>query len=84
MPEHGALPSKLEGSDPLSDNRSLPRTPENCHLVVEAKHLGAGVEGALKQALGYVESLGIQRDVRVTDGVRYWLYAADKNYASVA
>src|SRR5262249_28818640 len=36
--------------------RTLPRTPENCHLVIEAKRLGAGVEGALQQAKGYVEA----------------------------
>ena len=49
--------------------QSLPRTPENCHLIIEAKHLGAGVEGALEQAAGYVESLGVCRNVVVTDGV---------------
>ena len=27
--------------------KSLPRTPENCRLIIEAKRLGAGVEGAL-------------------------------------
>ncbi len=32
--------------------RALPRTPENCYLVIEAKRLGAGVEGALEQAKG--------------------------------
>jgi hypothetical protein len=47
---------------------ALPRAPENCHLVIEAKRLGAGVEGALQQAKGYVEALGISRDVIVTDG----------------
>ena len=30
--------------------RCLPRVPENCHLIVEAKRLGTGVEAALKQA----------------------------------
>ena len=30
--------------------RALPRTPENCHLVIEAKRLRVGVEGALDQA----------------------------------
>jgi len=63
---------------------SLPRSPENCHLVIEAKRLGAGVEGALGQAMGYVETLGVPRDILVTDGVRYRLYACDKNYAPVA
>lgn len=32
--------------------RSLPRTPETCRFVIEAKRLGAGVEGALEQAQG--------------------------------
>jgi hypothetical protein len=62
----------------------LPRTPENCQFVVEAKHLGAGVEGAVEQAMGYVESLGVRRDIVVTDGVRYRLYAAEKDFAPVA
>ena len=33
---------------------ALPRTPENCRFVIEAKRLGAGVDGALEQAKGYV------------------------------
>ena len=64
--------------------RTLPRTPENCHLIVEAKHLGAGVEGALEQAVGYVESLGVRRDVVVTDGVRYRLYDGQREFAPLA
>jgi hypothetical protein len=55
---------------------ALPRLPATCHLVIEAKRLGAGVEGALEQAKGYVQALGIPRDVLVTDGVRYRLDAA--------
>ena len=55
--------------------RALPRTPANCHLVIEAKRLGAGVEGALEQAKGYVEALGTPRDVIVTDGIRYRMYS---------
>ncbi len=51
--------------------RALPRTQQNCHLVIEAKRLGAGVEGALEQAKAYVAALGLSRDVIVTDGVRY-------------
>ena len=31
---------------------ALPRTPENWHLVIEAKRLGAGVEGALRSGKG--------------------------------
>lgn len=64
--------------------QSLPRTPESCHLVLEAKRLGAGVEGALEQARGYLQTLGIARDVVVTDGVRYRLYAARRDFAPVA
>lgn len=64
--------------------RALPRTPENCHLVIEAKRLGAGVEGALDQAKGYVEALGVPRDVIVTDGIRYRMYAGERDFAPVA
>ncbi len=64
--------------------RALPRTPENCHLVIEAKRLGAGVEGALDQAKGYVEALGVSRDVIVTDGIRYRMYAAASGFEPVA
>lgn len=63
---------------------ALPRTPESCHLVIEAKRLGAGVEGALGQAMGYVQALGVPRDIVVTDGVRYRLYAAAQDFAPVA
>lgn len=64
--------------------RALPRTPENCQLVIEAKCLGAGVEGALEQAKGYVEALGVRRDVIVTDGIRYRMYAGERNFEPVA
>ncbi len=64
--------------------RKLPRIPANCHLVLEAKRLGAGVEGALKQAQDYVQSLEVPLDIVVTDGVRYRMYAAALGYAPVA
>jgi len=63
---------------------SLPRTPENVQFIIEAKRLGAGVEGALEQALGYLKDLGVQRDIIVTDGIRYRLFAADKGFAPTA
>ena len=34
----------------------LPRVPEHCHYLIEAKRLGAGVEGALDQAIGLSRS----------------------------
>src|SRR5262249_15692458 len=64
--------------------QSLPRRPENCHLVIEAKRFGAGVEGALLQAKGYMEALGVVRDVIVTDGVRYRMYAGQLGFEPLA
>lgn len=63
---------------------ALPRTPESCCLVIEAKRLGAGVEGALGQGKGYVAALGKVCDVMVTDGIRYRLYDGKQDYAPVA
>jgi hypothetical protein len=63
--------------------RTLPRVPENCHLVVEAKTLGAGVEGALEQGKGYAGVCGNVADVLVTDGVRYRLYSCAKGYQEI-
>ena len=62
----------------------LPRVAANCHLVLEAKRLGAGVEGALGQAKAYVQELGVPLDIVVTDGVRYRMYAAALSYAPIA
>ncbi len=62
----------------------LPRSPEHCNLVIEAKRFGAGTEEALEQARGYVEALGARCDVVVTDGIRYRLYARDSGYEPVA
>jgi hypothetical protein len=42
------------------------------------------VEGALEQAKGYVAMLGVARDVIVTDGVRYRMYAADRGFEPLA
>lgn len=64
--------------------RALPRTPENVQFIIEAKRLGSGVEGALEQALGYLGNLGIQRDVIVTDGIRYRLFSARTVYKPAA
>ena len=62
----------------------LPRVPDHCHYLIEAKRLGAGVEGALEQAIGYVSDLGIQWDVIVTDGIRYRMYEATQDFAPIA
>jgi len=64
--------------------RSLPRSPETCYLIIEAKRFGAGVEGALKQAKGYLKEQGIKRDIIVTDGIRYRLYSADNDFMPAA
>ncbi len=58
----------------------LPRNPENCAFIIEAKQLGSGVEGALEQAQNYLKNLGTLQDVIVTDGVRYRLYSGQKNF----
>lgn len=63
---------------------ALPRVPTLVRYIVEAKRLGAGVEGALAQARGYLEALGIVRDVVVTDGVRYRMYAGDRDFEPIA
>ena len=63
---------------------ALPRTPGNCHYLIEAKRLGTGFEDALDQAIGYVSALGVSCDVVVTDGVRYRMYEACKGFAPVA
>jgi hypothetical protein len=62
----------------------LPRTAENVRFVIEAKRLGAGVEGALDQARGYVEALGVACDAVVTDGIRYRLYEGARGFEPVA
>jgi len=64
--------------------QALPRMPELCQYVIEAKRLGAGVEGALAQAKAYVVELGFPRDVIVTDGVRYRMYAAARDFEPLA
>lgn len=62
----------------------LPRRPQHCHYVIEAKRLGAGVEGALGQATRYVYDLDVSCDVVVTDGIRYRMYEASDDFAPVA
>ncbi len=62
----------------------LPRVPKHCYYLIEAKRLGAGIEGASDQAIGYVSALGIQCDVVVTDGIRYRMYEGARNFVPVA
>ena len=64
--------------------RALPRTPETCQFVIEGKRLGAGVEGALKQAQGYLTALGVPCDVIVTDGIRYRMYDGTRGFKPLA
>ena len=63
---------------------NIRRIPEHCCYLVEVKRLGVGIEGALGQAIRYVAALGVQRDVVVTDGIRYRMYEASKDFAPVA
>jgi hypothetical protein len=51
---------------------------------MEAKRLGSGVEGALEQAKGYIRSWSIQRDIIVTDGIRYRMYTAGNEFEPFA
>ena len=62
----------------------LPRIPRHCRYLIEAKRLGAGVEGALTQAIGYASALGVPCDVVVTDGIRYRMYEGTDDFAPVA
>jgi len=64
--------------------RALPRCPDTCHFLIKAKRLGTGVEGALAQAKTYATALGVAQDVVVTDGVRYRMYDASRDFAPVA
>jgi hypothetical protein len=64
--------------------RALPRTPNNCQFVIEAKRLGSGVEGALEQAQRYATKLGLVCDAIVTDGIRYRVYDGTRGFAPLA
>jgi len=63
---------------------TLPRIPENCRLVIEAKRLGKGVEGPLNQARDYLRQIGVSRDIIVTDGIRYRMYSCQNDFVPVA
>jgi len=60
--------------------KDLPRIPEKCQFIIEAKYFGAGVEGALDQAIGYAKILGMPLDVIVTDGLRYRMYSCSNDF----
>ena len=63
---------------------TLPRAPENVRFVIEAKRLATGLERALEQAKGYLAELGMEREVIVTDGLRYRMYDAANDFTPVA
>ena len=63
---------------------SLPRAPDNCRFLIEAKRLGSGLAYARDQAAGYSQTLGIPRDVIVTDGFRYRMFSYENDFAPVA
>jgi hypothetical protein len=54
--------------------KDLPRSPENCFAIIEAKRFGTGVESALPQARSYCSRLKILCPIFITDGFRYALY----------
>lgn len=63
---------------------SLPRCPENCRLIVEAKAVGYGLDDALAQAKDYAAAISVDCDLLVTNGIRYRLHGRDDDYAAVA
>jgi len=63
---------------------ALPRVAENCYFVVEAKAFNEGIEAACSQAKNYLDQLGIHRDLVVTDGFRYKIYAANNIIEPIA
>ncbi len=77
LPEQIAV--KWRDIDVAVFNR-LPRTPDNCRFIIEAKRLGAGIENTLDQAKGYLKSLQVPCDIIVTDGICYQLYLSEKGY----
>ena len=62
----------------------MPRIPEHCHYLIEAKRLGVGFDSALNQVKGYVSALGVLCDVVVTDGIRYRMYEAKRDFSPMA
>ena len=63
---------------------ALPRRPESCRFVIEAKRLGTGLAGARQQAKDYLASLGVSRDVVVTDGFRYRVFDCERGFEPLA
>lgn len=57
--------------------KQLPRTPENCLFIIEAKRFGTGFGHALNQAKYYVDKIGAKCKFIVTDGIRYRIYDPD-------
>jgi hypothetical protein len=54
----------------------LPRVPENCHLIVEVKHVGIGPRGADSQSAGYKEDRRLPAATArfASDGIRFWAF----------
>ena len=63
---------------------ALPRKPQNCKFVIEAKNFGDGIEGASAQANRYMNTLGVSCHLLVTDGIRYKLYQPNRLDEAVA
>ncbi len=63
--------------------RKLPRTEDHCHLVIEAKRPGRGIQEALGQAREYVSRMSAVCDIVVTDGLRYRYFDSSQDYKQV-
>ena len=60
----------------------LPRV--KCHYLIEVKRLGAGLEGAREQGKAYAMEFDPPCDIVVTDGIRYCMYEAQKDFTPAA
>ena len=69
--------------EPVEGDTQFARADKRLHgkrfIDLEQVNIGDGESGAFEQAKGYVRELGVLRDVVVTDGIRYRMYAAARD-----
>ena len=78
-----ASPSSGGASTWRSSTHCLAR-PRPAALSSRPSVLAPALEGARKQAKAYVETLGVPREVVVTDGFRYRMFSCEGDFAPVA